>query len=353
MENQVTQSQTQNHVGVDLLALQQWLEQHKPELVSGELSTQLIQGGKSNLTYELTDGEHEWILRRPPVGEMIATAHDMNREYTMASALNGTEVPVPNMIAYCDDKDVMGADFYIMEKIDGVPYRLRSELEPLGAGRAAAIGRRLISTLATLHRVRPEEVGLENFGKPAGFLSRQVKRWKNQIDASYTRDLPDAARLHAALETRIPDQTPAGIVHGDYRLDNVLIGPDDRPAAVIDWELATLGDPLMDVALMLIYQKRAKIVSQWAENYGEAQDVTLTPGYPTEQQIIEQYAQESGRDMTHFNFYLALACFKLAGISEGVRYRYLNGQTVGEGFENSGNTVPLLLELGLDVLKEY
>lgn len=348
----MTEQQLQDSVGVDLLALKSWLEEQVPGLVQGKLSTTLIQGGRSNLTYELTDGVNQWILRRPPVGEVIATAHDMNREYTMASALNNTTVPVPKMIAFCDDPQIMGAQFYIMEKIDGVPYRYRSELELLGEERVAAIGRRLITTLVALHNLKPEDVGLQNFGKPEGFLARQVKRWKTQLDAVHTRDLPDADKLYTALSENIPEQTPAGIVHGDYRLDNVLIGPDDQPAAVIDWELATLGDPLMDLALMLVYQKRASIVATWPENAKKEKDVTLTPGYPSHEEIVAQYAQESGRDMTNFNFYLGLACFKLAGIAEGVRYRYINGQTVGEGFKDSGNTVPLLLELGLEVLKE-
>lgn len=338
--------------GVDLPRLSAWLEAKHPGLITGELSVSLIEGGKSNLTYELSDGTHDWILRRPPLGEVMATAHDMRREFTIAGALDGA-APVPKMIAYCDDHEVLGADFYIMERIDGVPYRYRTELEPLGADRVTAIGQRLVSTLVGLHQVDPAEVGLENFGRPDGFLGRQVNRWKKQLDSSRTRDLPGADELHAELAARVPENSAAGIVHGDFRLDNVLMGADDRPAAIIDWELATLGEPLMDLALMLTYQKRARLVADWPETANEPADVTLTPGYPSENEIIEQYARESGRSLEGFGFHLGLACFKLAGISEGVRYRHLNGQTLGAGFENAGFSVPLLIDMGHQALKEH
>ncbi|WP_172174866.1 phosphotransferase family protein [Brevibacterium sp. CT2-23B] len=346
------ESASDSRSGVDLVRLTTWLEAEHSGLIAGDLSVRLIEGGKSNLTYELTDGTHDWILRRPPLGKVMATAHDMKREFTIAGALRGA-VPVPEMIAYCDDHDVLGADFYIMERIDGVPYRFREELEPLGAEQVEAIGKRLISILVDLHQVDPAEVGLTEFGRPEGFLARQVSRWKKQLDASRTRELPGADELHAELEARVPAHSAAGIVHGDFRLDNVLMGADDRPAAIIDWELATLGEPLMDLALMLTYQKRARLVADWPENLKGPADATLTPGYPSENAIIEQYAAESGRDLDGFGFHLGLACFKLAGISEGVRYRHLKGQMLGDGFENVGNAVPLLIEIGHEALKEF
>ncbi|MFE1083372.1 phosphotransferase family protein [Brevibacterium sediminis] len=351
-EQALADTEADTRSGVDLPRLTSWLESAKPGLVSGELSVSLIEGGKSNLTYVLRDDEHEWILRRPPLGQVMATAHDMNREFTIAGALRGA-VPVPEMVAYCDDHDVLGAEFYIMERIDGVPYRYRDELEPLGTERVQTIGKRLISTLVELHSVDPAEVGLANFGRPEGFLARQVSRWKKQLDASHTRDLPGAEELYAELAARVPEKSAAGIVHGDFRLDNVLFGADDKPAAIIDWELATLGEPLMDLALMLTYQKRARLVADWPENADAPADVTLTPGYPSEDDIIEQYAAESGRSLEGFGFHLALACFKLAGISEGVRYRHLNGQTLGAGFENAGYAVPLLIDMGHQALKEH
>ena len=339
--------------GLDLGRLRNWLASERPGLVAGELSACLIQGGKSNLTYELTDGVQHWIVRRPPLGTIMATAHDMRREYTMADALRGTDVPVAKMIAYCGDKDVLGADFYLMEWIQGVPYRYADELAPLGKARTRAISTELVRTLAKLHRVDPAEVGLGDFGRPEGFLGRQVKRWKQQLDASFTRELPGADKLYEQLVTAVPSESASGIVHGDFRLDNVLMGTDDQPAAVIDWEMATLGDPLLDLALMLTYQRRAGIVAGRESTDPATSDATLAPGYLSAEEIMALYEEGSGRELKGFGFHLGLACFKLAGISEGVRYRHINRQTVGAGFEGSGSTVPLLLELGLESLKEY
>lgn len=346
-------TRTQSPTGLDLERLQAWLDQTCPGMVTGALTASLIQGGRSNLTYNLTDGNDQWIVRRPPLGTIMATAHDMRREYKMAEALEGTDVPVAQMLAYCGDKNVLGADFYVMERVEGVPYRYADEIKPLGAQRTAAIGTELVRTLAALHRVDPNQVGLGDFGRPEGFLGRQVNRWKKQLDASFTRELPGAAELHDKLAALVPSKSASGIVHGDFRLDNVLMGTDDQPAAVIDWEMATLGDPLLDLALMLTYQRRARIVAGWEGADPQRHDVTLAPGYPSEAEIMGLYEAESGRSLDGFGFHLGLACFKLAGIAEGVRYRHINRQTVGEGFEDSGNTVPLLLELGLESLKEY
>ncbi|MFB9715540.1 phosphotransferase family protein [Arthrobacter methylotrophus] len=339
--------------GLDLVRLRDWLNHEVPGLVAGELSASLIEGGKSNLTYVLTDGIHEWIVRRPPLGTIMATAHDMRREYTIADALRATDVPVANMIAYCGDKEVLGADFYLMERVEGVPFRYAEEIMPLGAPRTRAIATELVGTLAKLHRVDPSDVGLGGFGRPEGFLGRQVKRWKTQLDASFTRDLPGAEELYDKLAAAVPSRSYSGIVHGDFRMDNVLMGADDLPAAVIDWEMATLGDPLLDLALMLTYQRRARIVAARESTDPATYDVTLAPGYPSAEEIMGLYEAQSGCTLDGFGFYLGLACFKLAGISEGVRFRHINRQTVGAGFEDSGRTVPLLLGLGLDSLKEY
>lgn len=339
--------------GLDLDRLRTWLDRARPDLVAGDLSASLVEGGKSNLTYDVTDGSQRWIVRRPPLGSVLATAHDMRREFTVAQALGATDVPVPAMMAYCDDRSVLGADFYLMEWVDGVPYRRADQVRPLGETRTRAISIELVRTLATLHRVDPAAVGLADFGRPDGYLGRQVKRWKTQLDQSYTRDLPGADELYTKLLAAVPAMSAAGIVHGDFRLDNVLMGPDDLPAAVIDWEMATLGDPLLDLALMLTYQRRARIVAQRDSPDPATHDVTLAPGYLAEEEIMARYEVESGRPLEGFGFHLGLACFKLAGISEGVRYRHLNHQTLGAGFEDSGSTVPLLLELGLDSLKEH
>jgi aminoglycoside phosphotransferase (APT) family kinase protein len=205
----------------------------------------------------------------------------------------------------------------------------------------------MVDTLAALHRVDPAAVGLEGFGKPDGFLARQVGRWKKQLDASYCRDLPAAEELHRRLAASIPPQSDPGIVHGDFRLDNILVDEHDHLNAVIDWEMATLGDPLTDLALMLVYHRLG-------ERLGEAvSDASTAPGFPSEREIIERYTVGSDRNLSAFGFYLGLASYKLAAILEGIHYRYLHGQTVGPGFENIGPGIFPLLEEGLAALKEY
>ncbi|WP_336793732.1 phosphotransferase family protein [Gordonia malaquae] len=331
--------------GLDLKVLGAWLPSHV-DGAGSDLSATLIAGGKSNLTYRISDGESTWILRRPPVGRLLATAHDMGREHRMMSALAPTSVPVPHMHAFCDDVDVLGAPFYVMSDVNGVPYRSQHELRALGEARTKAISERLVDTLVDLHHVDPAEVGLADAGRPEGFLGRQVERWRKQFAAAHTRDLPTMEALYAQLVERVPADGAPGIVHGDYRLDNVLVDPDDRPAAVIDWELATIGDSLTDLALMLVYGRFAAITE------GAVSDVNQAPGYLTEDEVIARYAAASHRDLGDFGFYLALACFKLAGIVEGIYYRFGQGQTVGEGFADVGAGVFPLLDAGLAALKE-
>ncbi|MCP2279659.1 phosphotransferase family protein [Nocardia amikacinitolerans] len=333
--------------GLDLDRLSTWLHGQVP--VAGALRGTVIAGGKSNLTYEVTDGVTRWIVRRPPLGHVLATAHDMAREYRVMAALRDTDVPVPAMYALCQDDTVVGAPFYVMERVEGTPYRTAAELAELGPERTQAISTRLVDTLAALHAVDPAAVGLADFGRPEGFLARQVNRWKKQLDASYTRDLPAAVELHARLAADVPAESTAGIVHGDYRLDNVLIDAGDRAAAVIDWEMATLGDPLTDLALMIVY---GRLAAEPTAEVGVA-DASTAPGFLTESEIIARYTARSERDMSRFGFYLGRAAFKLAAILEGVHYRYLHGQTVGEGFAHVGAAVEPLLESGLTALKEH
>ena len=331
--------------GLDLSRLGPWLAEHLPGAGS-DLSATLIAGGKSNLTYEVTDGRQRWIVRRPPLGHVLATAHDMGREYTVMTALRDTAVPVPVTHALCRDDSVVGAPFYVMEKVEGRAYRRRGELEPLGVERTRTISTGLVDTLATLHEVDPAAVGLAEFGRPEGFLARQVKRWKKQLDASHHRDLPAADELHARLEADVPPEQAPGIVHGDYRLDNCLTSDDDRIAAVIDWEMATLGDPLTDVALLVLYQRLGDLGGSTVA------DAASAPGFLTEKEILERYAAGSSRDLDRFGWYLGLAAYKLAAILEGIHYRYLQGQTVGAGFDSIGDTIHPLLQAGLDALDQ-
>jgi aminoglycoside phosphotransferase (APT) family kinase protein len=332
--------------GLDLHRLESWWRIRIG--AAGPLSGRLLTGGKSNLTYEITDGTTGWVLRRPPLGHVLATAHDMGREYRVMKALRATSVPVPATYALNDDTSVIGAPFYVMERVAGRPYRYASELHALGTDRTEALALRLIDTLAALHEVDAAAVGLGDFGRPAGYLPRQLARWQKQMAASKTEELPAADELHDRLVVAIPAEQPPTIVHGDYRLDNVLFdAADDQPAAVLDWEMATLGDPLADLALMLMYGRLARLPTA-----GIVSDVPRAPGYPTEHEIVERYAARSGRDVARLGFYLGLSAYKLAAILEGILYRHTQGQTVGPGFDGLDDAVDGLLDAGLAAIQE-
>ena len=331
--------------GLDLDSFRTFFDDACPGQVAGPLTASLVAGGKSNLTYIVTDGEHEWVVRRPPLGHVLATAHDMVREHRVMSALRDTDVPVPLTYALCQDESVLGAPFYVMERVHGTPYRSAAELEALGRDRTEQISRRSVETLATLHSVDPEAVGLADFGRPDGFLERQVRRWTKQLEASRTRELPGLDELHDRLAASAPATQPAAVVHGDYRLDNLLVDGQDRVAAVVDWEMATLGDPLTDVALMQVYGELARLDDSIADASG-------APGFLTGEAMLEVYAGRSGRDLSAMGFYRALAAYKLAGILEGIYFRHVHGQTVGEGFDTVGALVGPVIGLGLDALKE-
>ncbi|MDQ0380894.1 phosphotransferase family protein [Amycolatopsis thermophila] len=332
--------------GLDLERLRRYLDEHSPGLVRGPLTGQVVQGGRSNLTYIVGDGTARWVVRRPPLGHVLPTAHDMSREHRVISALGDTAVPVPRTITLCQDTDVIGAPFYVMEFVEGTPYRAASELEVLGPQRTRAIAESLTDTLVDLHGVDPAAVGLGDFGRPEGFLERQVRRWKKQLDASRSRDLPGIDDLHDQLARAIPASGPAAIVHGDYRLDNVLVDADDRITAVLDWEMSTLGDPLTDLALLVAYAERGKVNLEIVSN------VSTAPGYPGTDEMIARYAARSGRDVSALDWYVGFAFFKLAVILEGIYYRFSQGQTVGEGFDQIGAAVVPLVSLGLDTLKD-
>ncbi len=332
--------------GLDLARFAEFFDGVRPGAITGPLRASLIAGGKSNLTYEVTDGTSTWIVRRPPLGHVLATAHDMGREYRVITALWPTDVPVPKTYVHCADDDVIGAPFYVMSKVQGTPYRYAAELAPLGPERTHAISLRMIDTLATLHDVDPHAVGLGDFGMPEGFLARQVRRWKKQLDASHVRDLPGVERLHDALAASVPAESAPGIVHGDFRLDNLLV-ENDEVTAVLDWEMATLGDPLTDIALLLVYQRMAEL------DAGDAvADVATAPGFADADELLARYATHSGRDLSAMGFYLGLAYFKIAVILEGIHYRHTHGQTVGEGFDAVGDLVVPLIDAGLAALKE-
>lgn len=332
--------------GLDLDQLRGHLDRERPGLVGGPLTARLIEGGRSNLTYAVTDGTTRWVVRRPPLGHVLATAHDMKREHRVISALHrGTEVPVPAPVLLCEDVDVLGAPFYVMDFVDGTPYRTAEELAPLGAERTRAAVLGLVDTLVDLHSVAPEAIGLGDFGRPEGFLDRQLRRWGKQLDASRNRDLAGIDELHAALGRQLPVSPAPTVVHGDYRLDNVLIGEDDRIKAILDWEMSTLGDPLTDLGLLVMYSTRLELPDSPISTTAGA------PGHPEAAELIERYAARSGRDVSAVAWYTAFAWFKLAVILEGIHYRYTLGQTVGAGFDRIGELVPVFIEHGLTTLQ--
>ncbi len=312
-----------------------------------ELTGEIVAGGKSNLTYQVSDGQRSVIVRRPPLGHVLSTAHDMVREHTVISALADTAVPVPTTYAVCADDSVIGAPFYVMDFVAGTPFRDASQLEPLGPTRTRNIAHRLLDTLVALHDVDYDAVGLATFGRPEGFLQRQVRRWTKQMASSNSRDLAGADQLAELLAKAVPAGGDVSILHGDYRLDNLLIGGSDQITAVLDWEMATLGDPLSDVALFAVYQRLAEITPG-----SGVSDVANAPGYPGTEDMLRRYTDASGRDVSHLGWHLGLAYYKLATILEGIHYRYTRGQTVGSGFDNVGQAVEPLVRAGLIALRE-
>jgi aminoglycoside phosphotransferase (APT) family kinase protein len=310
------------------------------------LSFSLISGGRSNITYLVRGGTHDWVLRRPPLGHVLPTAHDMTREYRVLSALAHTDVPAPRPIALCEDPAVNQMPFYVMDYRPGI---IPAAELPAGFAETEAERRRLsaalVDTLVQLHAVDYHAVGLEGFGHPDGYLERQVRRWAQQWERSQTSPLPEIDELIRRLRAALPDSPAPTIVHGDYRLGNMAFDPRDpgRVIAVFDWEMATLGDPLADLGYTLIYWTDPGDLPP-AGGVGTASPFTALPGFHTRADIITEYARCSGRDVAAIDFYQVLALYKLAVISEGIYARYLQGKTLGEGFEGMGRAaVPLAL----------
>ncbi|WP_214416122.1 phosphotransferase family protein [Sphaerisporangium fuscum] len=312
--------------GLDLDHLRDHLAEY--DLAGGPLAAEVIHGGKSNLTYLVRDGERRFVVRRPPLGHVLATAHDMGREYRVMTALRDTGVPVPRTYHLCEDAEVVGAPFYVMEYVEGgVPPA------------TPAIEAKLIDILATLHGIDPAAVGLADFGRPEGFLERQVKRWKRQLEASRSRELPHIDALFARLAAAVPATQRHTIVHGDFKLGNTLIA-DGEVRAVLDWEMSTLGDPLTDLALFLLYGDFDGLDTGGAQT-----------GHTPSGELAERYARGTGLDMSRLGWYVAMACFKLAVIAEGIYFRHTRGLTVGEGFDEVGDHVAPLVAHGLNALQ--
>ncbi len=312
----------------------------------GELrGVQLIAGGRSNLTYRIDLDGGPIVLRRPPLGHVLPTAHDMSREYRVLSALSGTAVPVPRPLVICQDTDVVGAPFYLMQHVDGVVLRTLEDGERLDARQGTELSDLLASMMATIHGVDTEVVGLSTFGRPDGYLARQLARWQRQWELSNTRPMPGYDELVARLAAGLPASGEGTLVHGDFRLDNTLVtlGTPATIAAVVDWEMSTLGDPLADLGLTLSYWAQAGDDAEWLSTNGLAA-VTSLPGFYSREQFAARYAELTGRDIANLGYYIAFGHFKLAVVLEGIHARFLQHMTVGEGFEREGPTVPILIE---------
>jgi aminoglycoside phosphotransferase (APT) family kinase protein len=306
--------------GIDAANVTAWFEQNIPDTVA-PLEFELIAGGHSNLTFRVTDAaDRHTVLRRPPLRQVLATAHDMRREHRIISALGPTDVPVPPALGLCEDDAVNGAPFYVMGYVDGQVIRDAGAAHALTIDQRRAAGDSIVDVLAAIHSVDVDAVGLGDLGRKDGYIARQLKRWYGQWEQSKTREVPAVDEVHAILSSRIPEQGSAAIVHGDYRLDNCMIGRDGRIIAVLDWEICTLGDPMADLGLLMVYWNEA--------DDGDATLLgapTAVEGFPKRKELLDRYAETSGRDIAAIDYYIAFGYWKLACIVEGVYARYVGG----------------------------
>ncbi|HEY8319361.1 MAG TPA: phosphotransferase family protein [Amnibacterium sp.] len=342
--------------GLDVAALAAWLDRTHPELAGDGLTATVLAGGRSNLTYRLDGTRRDGapaplVLRRPPLAHVQATAHDMRREFRAISGLAGTAVPVPaaiDLVAETQPDTGVDAPFYLMEHVDGLVVRSPGDDAALDAPGRRAVAFALIDVLAALHTLDPDAVGLGTLGRPEGYLARQVARWTTQYAGSRTRELPDLDALASALAERVPPTAASGLLHGDFRLDNAILTPDGAGgasiAAVLDWEMATIGDVLADLTLCTLYWRIGAIAAEAGAPFATA--VVPGAGYPDADELVEHYVRVTGAAVADLGWYDAFAAFKLAVILEGVHARYLQGATVGAGFESIGTLVPLLAAHG-------
>jgi aminoglycoside phosphotransferase (APT) family kinase protein len=322
---------------IDQPNLEAWFSEHIRG-AAPPLSFERISGGRSNLTYAVADGAGtRWALRRPPLGKRLASAHDMAREHRIISALQGTDVPVPPVVGLCEDDSVNGAPFFVMEFVDGPILRSRTEAEQsFDEDQRRSIGERVVDTLVAIHGTDPDRVGLGDLGRREDYVARQLRRWHGQWVKSKTHEVALIDDVHSRLEARIPEQGPATIVHGDYRLDNMILSEAGEVAAVVDWELCTLGDPLADLGMLLVY---------WSEAGDELTPLfeapTTAAGFLARDEVRDRYARLSGRDVSGIDFYVALAWWKLGIILQGVYARSAAGQygKPDEGIERFANIV--------------
>ncbi len=340
--------------GIDAPRVTRWFEAHVPG-AEPPLHFDLVAGGRSNLTFVVTDAAGtRYVLRRPPTGHLLPTAHDMGREHRIISAMGPAGIPVPPALGLCEDPEVNGAPFYVMGFVDGVIARNEADVEAAfdepARGRA---GLALVDTLAAIHRADPDRIGLGDLGRKEGYIPRQLKRWSANYQAANQarggEPMAVVAEVRDRLAADVPEQGPASVVHGDYRLDNCILAPDgSRVAAVLDWELCTLGDPLADLGQLLVY---------WPEP-GEFsalnQTATTMPGFARRADLVARYEEQSGRDLPRLGYYVAFAYWKLACILEGVYARYVGGAMGDDGHDTGyyPDSIAWLTQRAVEALDE-
>lgn len=306
--------------GIEETPVTEWLSAHV-ETLDAPLQFDLITGGHSNLTYRVTDqGGQRWVLRRPPLDHVLSGAHDMVREHRLLSSLADSEVPVPSVVGLCTDPEVNGADFYVTDFVDGHILRDPLSAAAVPSAKRQHLGEQLINALVAVHSVDLAATGLSDLGKREDYVARQLRTWLRQFNAMTARELPIIEQVHDALADKIPVQREATLIHGDFRLDNCLVTPDGEIAAVLDWEISTLGDPLADLGILLAY---------WSEPTDDflplGHAATTDHGFLGRAELVATYQNQTGRDTSDMEFFFAFASWRLACILEGVHARYVGG----------------------------
>jgi aminoglycoside phosphotransferase (APT) family kinase protein len=331
---------------LDLLKLDPFLRSHFPDETS-QLSVRQYPSGHSNLTYLVQLGSREKVLRRPPFGSKVKTAHDMGREFRVLSKLHAHYPPAPRVLLFCDDLSILGAPFYLMDPIHGLI--LRKDVPPdlnFSAEVATRLSESFIENLAQLHSLDYSAIGLADLGKPQGYLERQIRGWIERYHGSKTHDLPEVETISNWLRQNMPPEQSPALIHNDYKYDNVVLDPNNlaRIIGVLDWEMCTLGDPLTDLGTALAYWIDAgdppeMLATRWGP--------TTYPGSLTRTQLVQFYAKKSGRDVSNMPFYVAFSRFKIAVIVQQIYFRYRQGLTKDERFATMPHLIKLLLRAAL------
>lgn len=333
---------------VDEQALAGYLDRELPG--DGELSIERHKAGHSNETFFITRGDDEWVLRRPPLGAFLPSAHDVLREYRVLDALKNTAVRVPRTNLACEDESVIGAPFYLMEKVEGIV--IRTDLpEVFVESERARIGDELVDALVELHSVDPASCGLDGLAKPTGYLERQLRRWTGQLELTmpFSRPMPDLERIGTWLADNRPETQQTVVVQGDYKLDNVMFAtePPARLLAILDWEMSTLGDPLADLGWMISFWREAG--DETGDLFADTTRGTEWPGFRTRDELIERYATATGRNVDALEWFVVLAIWKLAILLEGSYARHLAGMTDDPFFAQLERGVPALATKALEI----